>query len=111
MAQNVGCINFAENYDPNATFNEVQLHLQQLNDGFELGDLLSSGVHELMARRWNLVANSAMSACMTDDLTYILLSDMFRDREFGSGIYDGRENWEKIRKSYDYRFPGAIVFT
>ena len=132
-AQNVGgCIShFAENYDPNATFNDGSCNydLQQLlNDGFELGDLLSSGVEvdELIGlfgaggfivdidldNGRNLVAWPFRYERMVDnneDLTYYLQSDMFRDRDFGSGIYDGHDNWEKIRKAYAYRYPGAYT--
>ena len=133
LAQSVGgCIShFAENYDPNATFNDGSCNydLQQLlNDGFELGDLLSSGVEvdELIGlfgaggfivdidlnNGRTLVAWPFGSGRMydnRDDLTYGLLSDMFRDREFGSGIYDGYDNWEKILKKLQLPVPWILL--
>lgn len=131
LAQSVGgCIShFAENYDPNATFNDgsCDYDLQQLlNDGFELGDLLSSGVavNELIGlfgaggfivdidvpQDLVLLAWPHGSGEMYDNRENIsgdLYSYMFFDKEFGTGIYDGEENWDKIRRNYSYRRPGA----
>ena len=135
LAQSVGgCIShFAENYDPNATFNDGSCNydLQQLlNDGFELGDLLSSGVEvdELIGlfgaggfivdidvpQDRVLLAWPHSSGEMydyNDDLTYDLHSYMFFDKEFGTGMYDGEENWDKIRRNYSYRHPDVIKIT
>ena len=130
LAQSVGgCIShFAENYDPNATFNDGSCNydLQQLlNDGFELGDLLSSGVEvdeliglfgaggfivdidmpqDRVLLAWPHTSGSMWTSY--DRLTAGLRSYMFFDKEFGTGIHDGEENWDKIRRNYSYRFGG-----
>jgi hypothetical protein len=31
---------------------------------------------------------------------------MFFDKEFGTGVFDGEDNWDKIRRNYSYRYPG-----
>ena len=134
IAQNVGgCIShFAENYDPNATFNDGSCNydLQQLlNDGFELGDLLSSGVvvdeliglfgaggfivdidvdQDQVLLAWPHASSRMTTNC--ESFTRDLKTYMFFDQEFGVGVFDGRENWDKIRRNYSYRYPGYMYY-
>lgn len=129
-AQVGGCVShFAENYNPAATFNDgsCDYNLQQLlNDGFELGDLLSSGVEpdELVGlfgaggfivdidvpQDRVLVAWPHTSQEMldyNDDWTAGLRTYMVFEKEYGAGLFDGAENQAKIKRSFSYRYEGG----
>lgn len=134
LAQEVGgCTSyFGSNYDPDATFNNgtCDYDLQQLlKDGYQLGDLLFSGVlpSELeglfgaggfivdvdFENRRALIAWPFSSGGMSDtydQLIYTVDGNEFLATDFSGDLYGGQRNWEIIKAS-DARRGGNNVAT
>lgn len=132
LAQEVGgCTSyFGSNYDPDATFNNgtCDYDLQQLlKDGYQLGDLLFSGVlpSELeglfgaggfivdvdFENRRALIAWPFSTNGMSDNydqLIYTVDGNEFLATDFSGDLYGGQRNWEIIKAS-DARRGGPNV--
>ncbi len=130
LAQEVGgCTSyFGSNYDPDATFNNgtCDYDLQQLlKDGYQLGDLLFSGVlpSELeglfgaggfivdvdFENRRALIAHPFGYSGLYDrydQLVYRVRGDELLATDFSSEMYGGKRNWEIIKQS-DTRISGS----